>query len=109
MTGTRQYPRFSIELDVEVRRDGRVVRGRSANLSQSGIALAVPEAVPVATPVGLTIALVRDGRPFSEPLALPATIVWCTRMGDRYQLGAKFEELTPVLASFLALFTQYLE
>lgn len=46
---------------------------------------------------------------FSEPLVLPARVVWCTPIGDLFQLGASFMPLTTEQQSYLAMFLRYLE
>jgi hypothetical protein len=109
MRETRKHPRYAVELDCELILGGRPIRGRSKNISQSGIACIVPVQVEVSSVVTMSIALVFGADAFSEPLVLSATIVWCTRVGEVYQVGAKFADLTPQLRNFLDLFAHYLE
>jgi len=109
MIENRRHPRYAVELDCLIDDGGRSIAGRSKNISQSGIACIVPTAIEVSSVVTLTISLVFGANLFSEPLKLDATIVWCTRVGDSYQIGAKFANLTSQLRSFLDLFAHYLE
>jgi hypothetical protein len=104
----RHHPRYAVQLDCEIRMGHEVVRGRSKNISQSGIACIVPNRIPVSEAVTMSIALVFGENAFSEPLVLPATIVWCTPVSDSYQIGAKFADVSPQLRSFVDLFAQYL-
>lgn len=54
------------------------------------------------------MSLVFDEDTFSEPLELPARIVWCTPLGDKFQLGASFLPMTSEQLSYLAMFLRYL-
>jgi hypothetical protein len=109
MIENRKHPRYPVELDCELITGGACIRGRSKNISQTGIACVVPSPIEVSSVVTLTLALAFGANAFSEPLALQATIVWCTPVGDGYQVGAKFADLTPQLRGFLEVFAHYLE
>jgi len=105
----RQHPRYAIALQVKIAAGERVVVGESKDLSRGGISLHAPEPFAVSDAVELEIALVFGDNTFSEPLKLPAVMVWCTKMGARWQLGAKFVKPNHETREYLELFLRYLE
>jgi hypothetical protein len=56
----------------------------------------------VASAVRMSIALRSGAQAHSEPVVLPATIVWCARVGEGYQVGARFSGVTTQLRGLLA-------
>lgn len=106
----RVFPRFACELAVElVTRAGRTHPGISRNLSRGGICLETVDAVASGEEVVVRVTLVFDDERTSEPLELPARVVWCTPFGDSHQFGIQFLPLSQDRATYLDMFLRYLE
>lgn len=108
MKDNRQHHRFAIELDAEIRTAEKLVMGRTADVSQGGFCLLAGEELRIGAACEVKLALVFSDNEFSEQLALPATVVWCTRVQDAYQIGLKFGGLAPQDAGYLRLFMNFL-
>ena len=104
----RQYPRYAIEAAIEVTGGGSVVTGRSSNVSGGGVAAVVDGPLTAGENVQLKMSRVFGEDSFSEPLILPARVVWCTAMGDKHQLGTSFLALKPEQRTYLEMFLRYL-
>lgn len=110
ITGSaRQFPRFALEATVELTASGRVANGRTSNVSRGGLAATVDRPVSPGELVTVRMALVFDEETFSEPLDLPARVVWCTQLSDVYQLGTAFLPLSADQRTYLEMFLRYLE
>lgn len=113
MTGAdkRLFPRFAVQLAVALETsDGRVLAGVTKNLSQGGICLETAEAVVSGAEVIVRVTLVFDEERTSEPLDLPARVVWCTPFGaDAHQVGTQFRPLSNERLTYLDMFLRYLE
>ncbi len=113
MTGAdkRLFPRFAVQLAVALETsDGRVLAGVSKNLSGGGICLETAEAVPAGADVVVRVTLVFDEERTSEPLDLPARVVWCTPFGSgAHQVGTQFRQLSSERVTYLDMFLRYLE
>lgn len=83
------------------------VEGRTRNVSRGGVCADLAQAVAVGADLDLDLALVFDDAQ-SDPLRLPARVVWCTMVDDSYQIGIAFRPLTPGQAQLLDLFLRYL-
>ena len=105
----REHPRYAIALACELSLDGRLLRGQTKDLSRGGISLLLDDPVPVSSAADLSIALVFENDSFSEPLHVKAVIVWCTKLGPRWQIGAKFAKVTRETRTYLDLFLRFLE
>ena len=105
----RQHPRYAIELDAEAHFEGKKLAGRTHDISRGGFCMLLGEPLALNTVGQIKLALVFSENSFSEQLTVPATIVWCTRVGTSYQVGFKFGALTPELEGYLTLFVQFLE
>lgn len=87
----RENPRFACDLEVTVEADGQSsTAGRAADISFSGLCLTAGSGISPGTQVILRVSLVLD-RAHSDSLPLRGTVVWCTPLGDRFQLGARFD------------------
>ncbi len=106
---TRQHPRYAVEAAVQLRTDGGTVEGKVRNVSQGGFSALASQALAPGTECTARLALVFNTDTFSDPLELPARIVWCTNLGTEQQLGAAFLALTAQQIEFLDLFLRYLE
>src|SRR5262249_4992217 len=106
----RQSPRYAIALACEILvGEGPRIQAQSKDLSRGGISLTAPSPLDVSQEVELSIALVFGDNTFSEPLRVPAVVVWSTKLESAYQIGAKFLRPTPETRNFLDLFLRFLE
>lgn len=105
----RVFPRFACELAVELQSPaGRVHPGVTRNLSRGGICLETVDALAIGDEVVVRVTLVFDQDRTSEPLELPARVVWCTSFGDAHQVGTQFRPMTQDRATYLDMFLRYL-
>ncbi len=109
MTEQRQHPRYAIELDAEIQVADQLVAGRTADISRGGFCVFASQPLPVHTACEVKLALVFSENQFSEHLLLPATIVWCTQVKSRYQIGVKFGALDAQSVGYLDLFIKFLD
>lgn len=107
-SGERQHPRFAADVAIQFYVGGQVVSGRTRNVSRGGLCADLAEALPVGHDVELDLTLLFDDDSRSEPLRLPARIVWCTAFEDAYQVGVAFRPLDKERAEYLGLFLRYL-
>ena len=105
----RHYPRYAVEAAIDFISPAGVTPGRTKNASRGGLAASVDRPLPPGLNVDLRMSLVFGEDSFSEPLVLPARVVWCTPVGDKFQLGAAFMPLSAEQQSYLAMFLRYLE
>lgn len=105
----RQYPRYAIEAEIELVTAAGKTRGRTKNVSRGGLSASVERPVPPGLRVNVRMSLVFDEDTFSEPLVIPARIVWCTPLGERFQVGAAFLPMDQEQVAYLAMFLRYLE
>jgi hypothetical protein len=106
----RQFPRYAIDAGIEVEADGAVrARGRTRDLSRGGLSAAVDGDVARGARVDVNIALLLEAGHTSEPLTLPARVVWSTPLGEQRQMGLAFLALTPEQTADLELFVRFLE
>lgn len=109
--GARQYPRYAIDATVEVLAPGggAPVRGRTRDLSRGGLSATVDGEIRSGAVVELRLALRLEAGHTSEPLVVPARVVWSTPLGGARQLGLAFLALTAAQAADLELFVRFLE
>lgn len=109
--GARQFPRYAIDATVEVLAlDGSAaVRGRSRDLSRGGLSAIVTGDVRRGALVEVRLALRLEAGHTSEPLVVPARVVWSTPLAGGRQLGLAFLTLTADQAADLELFVRFLE
>lgn len=105
----RSSPRFALQAAVDIRAPGGGSTGRTSNLSRGGFCAIVDTAMARGTDVEVSIALIFDEDVFSEPLELPARVVWATQLGpNQHQLGASFRQLSENQRDYLEMFLRYL-
>jgi hypothetical protein len=113
MTGEdkRVSPRFAVHLATEIATvDGRVHPGTSRNLSRDGLCVEIGAPIPAGDGVTVRVTLVFDADRTSEPLDLPARVVWCTPFGDSsHQVGCQLLQLSSETLIDLDMFLRYLE
>ena len=107
-SGTRSQPRYALDVDCSIMALGATLRARTRNLSRSGISCMVQQTLVPGTEVVFEMALSFGGDEYSEPIRLPATIMWCTKVGQAWQLGARFEAAQPPMGELLEVFLQFL-
>lgn len=92
-----------------IRMGGKVYQGRTTNVSRGGLAADLPTALANGSEIECELQLVFDGDAQSEPLGMPARIVWCTAVEDVYQVGIAFKPMAAEKAQFLTMFLRYLD
>jgi hypothetical protein len=107
----RAFPRYAIDAEIVIRgTDGRsIASGRATNLSRGGLCAELGAALQRGERIEASIALIFDADSVSEPLALPARVVWCTSMGDVHQAGLAFLPLSRDRTHYLDMFIRFLE
>jgi hypothetical protein len=107
---TRRHPRFSVDVEALVHAsNGRNLPARTRDLSRSGICLITSTALKGGEPVVIELVLAFGENAFSEPLRLEARVVWCTAIGQSFQVGAMFTALSDDDEQFLEMFLRYLD
>ncbi len=103
-------PRFAVEAAVDISFDAEVAHGRTHNVSRGGFCAIVDRPIGRGQLIRASLSLVFDEETFSEPLELPARVVWSTSLGDEeHQLGLQFLPLDADQKAFLEMFLRYLE
>lgn len=106
----RASPRYAVEAAIEVRSDAAVTHGRTTNVSRGGLSALVDRALERGSLVRVRITLVFSADSFSEPLELPARVVWATSLGaGQHQLGVSFAQLRADEHKYLDMFLRFLE
>jgi len=106
----RRHPRYAVDVDATlVFPDGRRLKVRTRDLSRNGVCLIAGESVKPGEMAAVDLVLSFGNNAFSEPLVLPARVVWCTRIGDAFQLGAMFDEVSEEQDGFLEMFLHFLD
>ena len=105
----REHPRYAHEAVVTVHVGGKSHQGRTTNVSRGGAAADLPVAIPNGIEVEVDLQLVFEDDAQSEPLRVPARVVWCTAVEDVYQVGLAFKPMTAERAKFLTMFLRYLD
>ncbi|ACY15773.1 PilZ domain-containing protein [Haliangium ochraceum] len=106
---SREFPRYAAEANVEMTAPTFTTSGRTSNVSRGGLAATVPRAMPPGENITVRLSLVFDEDTFSEPLDLPARVVWCTQLDDKYQLGIALLPLSSDQRTYFDMFLRYLE
>lgn len=94
---------------MSVRVGGKLHQGRTTNVSRGGLAADLPDGLPIGAEIEVDLQLVFDDDAQSEPLRVPARIVWCTALEEVFQVGIAFKPLDAEKAQYLALFLKYLD
>ncbi len=106
---SRSSPRYALEAAIEIRSPGGGTTGRTSNVSRGGFCAIVNAGMARGADVEVRIALIFDDDAFSEPLSLPARVVWATELGPhQHQLGASFRTLSENQRDYLDMFLRYL-
>lgn len=106
----RKHPRFSIDVDATIKRTKEPdFKARTRDLSLTGICLVATAPLTVGLVETISLVLAFGQGAYSEPLTLPGRVVWCTRIGTSYQIGAMFEDISDEQDSYLDMFLQFLD
>jgi hypothetical protein len=104
----RRHPRFACDLVAEIHVGGGKMPARGVDISRGGMCLSVERAIPVRAEVQLKLTLLFGSNTFSEPLLLPARIMWCTQLPDELQVGCMFKTLSTEQVQYLDMFLRFL-
>jgi hypothetical protein len=106
----RRHPRYAVDVDAALTfEDGRRLKMRTRDLSRNGVCLIAAEHVAPGAMASVDLVLSFGNNAFSEPLVMPARVVWCTKIGEAFQLGAMFEEVSEEQDGFLEMFLHFLD
>jgi Tfp pilus assembly protein PilZ len=105
----REYPRYAHEAVITLNTPGRAISGRTSNVSRGGLCATLSEQIALGTEIEVDIQLVFEDDLQSEPLRVPARIVWCTSVDDGHQVGVRFLPLDHERAAYLTMFLRYLD
>jgi hypothetical protein len=105
----RQHRRYAHEAAITLLTPGDAISGRTRDMSSGGLSATLTEQIAVGTDVEVDIQLVFEEERRSEPLRVPARIVWCTSVDDGHQVGVRFLRLVGETADYLTMFLRYLE
>ena len=86
-----------------------VHEGRTNNVSRGGLSAQLPDPLPVGVDVEVDLVLVFDDDVQSDPLRLPARVVWCTPLDEGHQIGIAFRPLDAQRTEYVTLFLRYLD
>jgi hypothetical protein len=106
---TRRHKRFTVDVEAVVHASNRHIGARTRDLSRSGICLITASPLQGNEAVLIELVLAFGDNAFSEPLRLEARVVWCTPIGQSFQVGAMFDELSKDNTEFLEMFLHYLD
>ncbi len=104
----RAHPRYAHEAAISLHGTGIELSGRTRNVSRGGLCADLVDPIDIGTDIVVDIQLVFEGDVQSEPLQLPARVVWCTSVDEAHQVGLVFRPLSAERAQDLNLFLRYL-
>lgn len=108
MSVEREHPRYAHEAVVTLHVNGKSYSGKTQNMSRGGLCADIAEQIPLGTDLEVDIQLVFEDVE-SEPLRLPARVVWNTALDESFQVGLSFQKLTAENVQYLTMFLRYLE
>lgn len=106
---SRRHPRFAVTLEAIVTLEGDRLAAVTKDMSRGGICLVCPRKVDPGNELQLELSLVLGTNTFSESLQLPARVVWCTPVGEAFQVGAVFVGLDRERTGYLEMFLRFLQ
>ena len=109
MTQEREHPRYAHAAAVTLLARGKTIQGRTQNVSRGGLCADLSDAVAVGTELEVALQLVFENEEHSEPLRIPARVVWCTSVDEGHQVGLSFKPLGAEMAKYLAMFLRFLD
>jgi hypothetical protein len=105
----RKHPRFTVQIDAKVFIGGKSITATTKDMSHGGICLVCTEKVPQGSTLKLSLSLVLGTNAFSESLDLNGRVVWCTPLGQHFQIGIVFVGMTPEKDGYLDMFLRFLQ
>jgi len=105
----RQFPRFSVDLQVGVSIGAKRLSARTRDISRSGLCLISQHALPLDTKIAVELVLAFAAGGISEPLALSGRVVWCTALFRAFQIGVMFAGVEPERERHLEMFIGLLD
>ena len=105
----REHPRYAHEASVTFHVGKQAFKGQTLNLSRGGLCASTEDALKLGTDLEVELILMFDDDVQSEPLRLPARVVWCTSLDDTNQVGVAFKPLDARRTEYLAVFLRYLD
>jgi PilZ domain len=105
----REHPRYAHEAAVTFHAGDCETEGRTQNVSRGGLCASVDDALVLGTELDISIVLMFDDDVQSEPLRVPARVVWSTMVDDTHQVGIMFRALTAEQTQYLNIFLKYLD
>jgi hypothetical protein len=104
----RKHARIAADVGITFHLGKQVAEARTRNISNGGLCADVATSLPTGSEPDIEMRLMFDDNSQSEPLRLPARIVWCTTFEGGYQIGVSFKPLDKKRAEYLRLFLKYL-
>lgn len=83
--------------------------GRTQNVSRGGLCASVDEALVLGSELDISLVLMFEDDVQSEPLRIPARVVWSTMVDDTHQVGIMFRALSAEQTQYLNIFLKYLD
>ncbi len=105
----REHRRYAHEAAVICHVAGKRFEGRTRNVSRGGLCADLADKITVGTDLMVDLSLVFEDEAQSEPLRLPARVVWCTTVDDTHQIGLVFRPLAAGISDQLEMFLHYLD
>lgn len=109
MIEKRAHQRFPVEIEAQIVADGFSLIALTKDISRGGICLVCPKNLATGTELFMSISLVLGPDTFSESLELSGRVVWCTPIGQMFQVGASFDRLSKQKREFLDVVIKYVE
>jgi PilZ domain len=106
---SREHARYAHEAAVTFHAGGADTEGRTQNVSRGGLCASVDDALVLGTELDISIVLMFQDDMKSEPLRVPARVVWSTMIDDKHQVGIMFRALTAEQTQYLNIFLKYLD
>ncbi len=107
MDNRRKHDRSTVALSAEVEINGITLIGQTRDVSESGVAVILTQALPENRSVALTLILTQDGieDPDELPFEAHATVVWAAPTDDgQAMMGLRFADVAPIEAERIKRF-----
>ena len=89
--------------------NGKVIQGRTQNVSRGGLCADLADPIPSGTEIEVDLQLVFENEEHSEALRVPARVAWCTPVDEGHQIGLMFKPMSADLAKYLGMFLRFLD
>lgn len=108
-TSERKHRRYAHGALITLHVRDHAYEGRMNNISRGGLCAIIDNMVPMGTDVEVDIQLVFENNVRTEPLQVPARVVWCTVVDDAHQIGLSFKPLDVDKAQLMTMFLEHLD